>query len=296
MKFLLVFNPKAGAGRAARHLPAVQAALGNFAGVDVLQTGGAGDAVRMVAGADLSEYSGVIAAGGDGTLFEVLNGLYTQDQSQRVPLGLIPVGTGNAFARDLGLLPGEWEKAVGLIRAGGTRLVDVGRVETESERYFFLNIVGVGLPVDGMKTAEKLKFLGNSAYNLAAFWCAMKLKSYPLSIETDGKSISQESMFLEISNTRYTGTSFLIAPDAVLDDGLLDVTLLSRLSRRRLLRLFPTIYSGRHVRYEEINSCKAKEVRITAPAGLTLAPDGELKGCTPATVTCLPKNLRIFCS
>ena len=294
MRLLLVFNPHAGAGRAARLLPGVRSALEGFAALDVLKTGGAGDATRLVAAADLSSYDGLIATGGDGTLFEVLNGLYTHDKAQRIPLGLVPVGTGNAFARDLGLLPGDWEKAVGLIRAGRLRPVDVGRVKTPSETYYFLNIVGAGLPVDAMTLAAKLKFLGNSAYTLAALWRAIKLKSYPLTIEIEGNIIRQDSMFLEISNTRYTGTSFLMAPDAVLDDGLLDVTLLGKLSRLRLLRLFPTIYKGHHVRYEEIQTCRAQEIRITAPEGLVLAPDGELRGCTPATITCLLRDLQIF--
>jgi diacylglycerol kinase (ATP) len=294
MRLLLVFNPQAGAGRAARLLPGVRSKLEAFATVDVLQTGGAGDGTRLVAKADLSTYDGLIAAGGDGTLLEVLNGLYTHARAQRIPLGLVPVGTGNAFSRDLGLLPGDWEKAVDLIKAGCMRQVDVGRVETPNETWYFLNIVGVGLPVDAMNLAAKLKFLGNSAYSLAAFWRVIKLKSYPLSIEIDGKTINQDSMFLEISNTRYTGTSFLMAPDAVLDDGLLDVTLLGTLSRWRLLRLFPTIYKGHHVRYDEVQTCKARVIRITAPAGLVLAPDGELKGCTPATITCLERDLQIF--
>jgi len=294
MRLLLVFNPHAGAGRAARLLPGMRSVLENFAALDVLETGGAGDATRLVAKADLSTYDGLIAAGGDGTLFEVLNGLYTHDKAQRKPLGLIPVGTGNAFSRDLGLLPGDWKKAVGLIMLGRLRPVDVGRVQTPSETYYFLNIVGAGLPVDAMTLAAKLKFLGNSAYTLAALWRAIKLKSYPLTIEIDGKYIDQDSMFLEISNTRYTGTSFLMAPEAALDDGFLDVTLLGKLSRLRLLRLFPTIYKGHHVRYEEIQICKAQEIRITAPEGLVLAPDGELRGCTPATITCLPRDLQIF--
>ena len=150
MRLLLVFNPHAGAGRAARLLPGVRSALEGFAALDVLRTGGAGDATRLVAAADLSSYDGLIATGGDGTLFEVLNGLYTHDKAQRIPLGLVPVGTGNAFARDLGLLPGDWEKAVGLIRAAHLRQVDVGRVKTPAETYCVLNIVGAGRPCDAM--------------------------------------------------------------------------------------------------------------------------------------------------
>jgi diacylglycerol kinase (ATP) len=294
LKLMLVFNPAAAAGRAARLLPNVVSALRAFAEVELVETRGVGDAVQRVAGADLSGFDGLLAGGGDGTLFEVLNGLYLQDKANRVPLGVIPVGTGNAFARDLDLMPGDWEKAVELVRAGSSKAVDVGRVATASDTYYFLNIVGAGLPVDAMKTAGKLKLIGNTAYTLATLWHAMKLKSYPLHIEIDGNGLHQDSMFLEISNTRFTGTSFLIAPDAVFDDGWLDVVLLRRLSRRRILRLFPTIYSGRHVLYDEIRVSRAREIRILGPSNIALAPDGETRGHTPATVTCLHRDLQIF--
>jgi diacylglycerol kinase (ATP) len=296
LRLLLVFNPAAAAGRAARLLPGVVSALRVFAEVEVMETRGAGDAIQRVAGADLTAFDGLLAAGGDGTLFEVLNGLYRQDKANRIPLGVVPVGTGNAFARDLDLMPGDWKKAVGLAQAGRVREVDVGRVVTPSETFYFLNIVGAGLPVDAMKTAGKLKLIGNTTYTLATLWHAMKLTSYPLRIEIDGKAFSQDSMFLEVSNTRFTGTSFLIAPDAVFDDGWLDVILLERLSRFRLLRLFPTIYSGRHVQHDEIQVLRAWEIRILAPANIALAPDGETRGQTPATVSCLHRDLRIFSS
>lgn len=296
MKLLLVFNPHAAHRRAAQLLPAVRKAMARFAGVDVLQTRGPGDARSQVAQADLTEYDGLVAAGGDGTLFEVLNGLYAHPRDRRRPLGLLPVGTGNAFARDLGLLPGDWEKGVALIGRGRTRLMDVGRVDLDGREppYHFLNIVGAGLPADAMKSAERLKFLGSSAYSLAAFWRAMILKTYPLSFEIDGKTLKQDALFIEISNTRYTGTSFLMAPAAQADDGYLDVTVVRRLPRWRLLRLFPTIYRGRHVEYEEVFTCRAKSLRIAAPENLLLAPDGELRGHTPATITCLHRDLEIF--
>jgi diacylglycerol kinase (ATP) len=290
----MVFNPHAAVGRAARLLPALRAALQQFATLDVLETRGAGDAVERVARADLSGCDGLIAAGGDGTLFEVLNGLYAQPAGRRVPLGVVPVGTGNAFARDLGLLPGDWERGVGLIRAGRQRRVDVGRVTHAGGSYHFLNIVGAGLPVDAMRTAERLKFLGKSAYSIAALWRALRLQTYPLRLEIDGQAIEQEALFVEISNSRYTGTSFLMAPAAEFDDGLLDLTVLRRLSRRRLLRLFPTIYRGRHVRHAEVLTRRARCVRLLAPAGLQLAPDGEFCGTLPATVECLPGVLAIF--
>lgn len=296
MKLLLVFNPHAAAGRARRLLPQVSDRLSAFAKVELLETTGAGDATRRVQQADLSAFDAVVAAGGDGTLFEVLNGLYGHVSADRVPLGLVPVGTGNAFARELGLEPGDWEKGVGIIAAGRTRRVDVGRVEGPDGTYHFLNIVGAGLPVDAMQTAEKLKVFGRSAYSLATLWRALQLKSYPLRLSLDGEKVEMESMFVEISNTRYTGTSFLIAPDARLDDGLFDITLVRRLPRLRLLRLFPTIYSGRHVEYPEVITRRARMIRIEGPEGMILAPDGEFCGTSPATISCLPGDLEIFCA
>lgn len=299
MRLLLVFNPHAAFGRARRLLARVKRVLETFAQVDVLQTTGPGNAVRRVTEATLTNYDGLIAAGGDGTLFEVLNGLYRHDRKRRLPLGLIPVGTGNAFARDLGLLPGDWEKGVALIRAGHVRRVDVGRVDQDpgganSQPFYFLNIIGAGLPVDAMRLAEHIKFVGRSAYSLAAFWCAMKLKSYPLSIELDGELIEQDALFVEVSNTRYTGTHFLMAPGARLDDGLLDLTLVRRLPRGRLLRLFPSIYEGGHVAYEEVLTRQARTICINAPAGMVLAPDGEFYGQTPVRISCLQRDLDIF--
>ena len=293
MNLLLVFNPQAGGGRAERLVADVTAALQKFASVESHPTGAPGDATRDLATADLDGFDGVIAAGGDGTLFEVVNGLCMR-HGDVPPLGVLPIGTGNAFARDLGLRPGDWAGGVDLVRAGHTRLMDIGRVEDGQGHYHFINIVGAGLPVAAMLTAERLKTLGRSAYSVAALWQALRGRHERFELELDGDRIAFEGLFMEAANTRYTGTSFLIAPDARPDDGLLDVVMVRRLPRRRVLRLFPTIYSGRHVDYPEVEIRQASEVRIAAPGGLPLTPDGELRGVTPAVVRCLPRRLAVF--
>jgi len=295
LKLLLIFNPHAANGRAARLLPRIQACLEKFSEVVTLPTAYAGHARELVSGSDLETFDGLVAAGGDGTLFEVLNGLYQHEREKRVPLGLVPVGTGNAFARELGLLPGDWKKGIDIIAQGCTRPLDVGRVETNSEIFYFLNIIGLGFPVDAMTTAKKLKIFGKSAYTIAVIREIFRLKSYRLIIEINGKYVEEKNIFVEISNTRYTGTSFLIAPQARVDDGLLDVTLLRALPRMRLLRLFPTIYSGRHVDFAEVSTCTASTIKIISPENRLLAPDGEFYGETPVTVTCLRKDLEFFC-
>ena len=170
----------------------------------------------------------------------------------------------------------------------------VGQVESASGTFHFLNIVGAGLPVDVMRFTDRLKVLGRSAYTLGTLWKAMQMHCYPLRIELDGRPLERDCLFVEIANTRYTGTSFLIAPDAEPDDGLLDVILVSRLPRRRVLQLFPSIYEGRHVEYDEVESWQAHEVRIVADEPLGLAPDGEICGEMPVTIRCLHRDLEVF--
>ena len=294
MRLLLVFNPHAAAGRAAGLLGPLRRALRRFADVEIHVTNGPGEATDMVSGADLSRCDGVLAGGGDGTLFEVLNGLYAHAPSARPPLGVIPVGTGNAFARDLGLAPGDWEKGVELVEAGATRAFDVGEVEWPAGSYRFLNIVGAGLPVDVMHFTDRLKILGRSAYTFGTLLKAMQMRCYPLRLELDRRVVERDCLFVEIANTRYTGTSFLIAPGAEPDDGLLDVILVSRLARRRVLQLFPSVYEGRHVEYEEVETFRAREIRIASEKPIGLAPDGELRGETPVTIRCGHRELAVF--
>ena len=295
MKLLIIFNPMAGAGKAAKILPSLRNYLAEQSiDTEFMFTGKPGDATGLVANASMAQYDGVIAAGGDGSVFEVLNGLYRHPRAARVPLGVIPIGTGNAFSRDLGLKPGEWQNAVDLICRDNVQKIDVGHVRAADCEYHFLNIIGMGFAVDAGLTAKKMKFLGNVAYTLATLWNVVGLKSYHVRIEVDGMPIEQDNIFVEVSNTRYTGTTFLIAPGAKLDDGLLDVILLKKLGRLRLLKLFPTIYRGQHVDFEEVTTIQASHIRIESPPGMLLAPDGEFAGHTPVEIRCLSQDLEIF--
>jgi len=295
LKLLIVFNPNAAHGRSVRKLQAIRAKFDSLGiQADFKTTTHAGHGTEMVAITELSAYDGLVAAGGDGTLFEVLNGLYKQPKSARIPLGLLPIGTGNAFARDLQLKPSAWSEGIDLLHRGRTRQVDVGHVRSADGDYHFLNIVGMGFSVDAGRSAQKLKFLGNAAYTLATLWQVLKLRSYPLVAELDKRRISSNNVFITISNTRFTGTHFLIAPDACIDDGLLDVTILEKLPRLRLLKLFPTIYEGRHVAFKEVHSYQASRINIQSPVTMLLGPDGEFRGRSPAEITCLHKDLTIF--
>ncbi|MBT8069579.1 MAG: diacylglycerol kinase family lipid kinase [Gammaproteobacteria bacterium] len=296
MKLLIIFNPKAAYGRSVKKLEHIKS---RFAGLGIdakfLPTGHPGHGKELVAGMDLAAFDGLVAAGGDGTLFEVLNGLYSHPKADRIPVGLIPIGTGNAFARELDLEPDAWQEAVDLLHRGQTRLIDVVEVKAADLGFYYLNTLHMGFSVTAGLVAQKLKFFGRAAYTMATLWQVLNKRSYPLVMEIDGAVVRSDNVFVTISNSRYTGTHFLIAPGASIDDGLLDVTLLQDLSRRRLLRLFPTIYSGRHVGFEEVSVQQAKHIRILSPPGMLLGPDGEFAGKSPVDISCLQRDLAIFC-
>lgn len=152
----------------------------------------------------------------------------------------------------------------------------------------------MGLAVDAGLRAKKLKWLGNSAYTLGTLWQTLFLKTSRYKITLDGNTETVDAVLASVSNSRYTGTSFLIAPEAKLDDGLLDFLVLGNISKLRILRLFPTIYSGKHIHYPEITIRRVKKLKIETSQPLLLSPDGEFNGTTPVEVKCLQQDLEFL--
>jgi diacylglycerol kinase (ATP) len=294
MRVLLVFNSHAGHGQAGRLLPQIEGAFVD-SGIefDLHVTNYPGHGLEITRNADFAGFDGVVAAGGDGTLFEVINGYFLNSADVRIPLGILPVGTGNAFARDLELDKTNWKEAIKIIADRKTRKVDVGKYHSNGQDYYYLNILGLGFVADVIKIAMKLKILGNISYTLGVLYRTIFLSSDTLSIEIDGKHFEGKCTFVEISNTRYTA-NFLMAPEAVIDDGLLDVTIAKKLSRRRLLYCFPKIFTGEHVHLPEIETFQAKSIKIASSKPKALAPDGELIGITPVEIECLHQAVEVY--
>lgn len=294
MKVLLVYNPYAGHKRAKKILPQVEALFTEKKiDFDLRLTDYPKHAVEIVRQANFHQYDGVVASGGDGTLFEVVNGYFQNPSKKRIPLGILPTGTGNAFARDLNLDVSRWQDAVGVIRLAKPRKVDVGLFHTHGQDVYYLNILGLGFVADVTKTAHRLKIFGNISYTLGVFYQTILLNAHHLTIEIEGKVLERENIFVEVSNTRYTA-NFLMAPNAKIDDGLLDITLLGRLTRRRLLKCFPKIFTGEHIYLDEIETFQAKRLSVTTDIPKVLTPDGELLGITPVTIECLHQAIEVF--
>lgn len=293
-KVLLIFNPYAASKRASRLLKPILEEFKKYdIGVGLRITRFQKEAISIVLEEDLEGFDAIIAAGGDGTLFEVINGYFRRPDKPKIPIGVIPIGTGNAFARDIQLKYGEWRKSIELISYFNIAKIDVGCFITAGEKHYFLNILGIGFVADVTRIAYQLKWLGNIAYTLGVLWQLLFLKRYQLEISIDDAVYHVENTFVEISNTRYT-SNFLMAPNARIDDGLFDITLLNGISRSRLLKMFPKVFTGEHIYINEITTYKAKKIELKTPNPKILAPDGELLGITPIEVYCMPKALSII--
>jgi len=295
MKILVIYNPQAGGGRAATLLPEVKQYISDK-NIDAtfLTTEYSGHAVELAAEVDLHLYDALIASGGDGTLYEVLNGYYQNETTDKPPIGLIPNGTGNAFLRELNLQQSDWRQAIDIIAQNKTKPVDVGRYKSEDKVSYFINIVGMGFVADVAKASVPLKWMGNTSYTVATLFKLINLKSQKITIEYDGKTIERDGVFVEVANSTFTGTTFYIAPEAKIDDGLLDIILLKKISRIRLLKLFTSIYDGSHIHEPEIETIKAKKIKVTEEHPGPLIPDGEILGSTPVEFECLKHDIQFL--
>ena len=295
MKILLIYNPSAGANKAAKVISDV---LSYFKKKDIevelQKTKYKWHGIKLLKDADINSYDGVVASGGDGTLFEVVNGYFANSQKDKPQLGLIPNGTGNAFARELNLRSFEWQKAIDIIAKNKIRKIDAAKLSTENKVYYYLNMLGIGWPAEVGRTVEKLKFLGEVSYLLSVLFHIIFLKNVKVEFEIDGNKVIRETIFTEIGNTRYTGSAFIISPNAVIDDGYLDIIIVNKCSRLRILQLLPTIFNGKHINKKEVEVIRAKKVLLHTIPKKTLIPDGELFGTTPIKVECLPKQIPFF--
>ncbi|MFH1213939.1 MAG: diacylglycerol kinase family protein [Candidatus Neomarinimicrobiota bacterium] len=294
MKILLVYNPFAGHQRAQKILPEVESYFEQKnVEFDLKMTDYHEHGITLVKEADFEKYDAVVAAGGDGTLFEVVNGYFQNPSTHRIPIGVLPVGTGNAFARDLALESTQWKEAIDIICLNKPRKVDVGKFLTHGQTYYYLNILGLGFVSDVTATAHKIKAIGNFAYTVGVFHQTLFLRTFEARIEIDGQLIERDCIFIEISNTRYTA-NFLMAPAAEIDDGKLDVTILKGLSRIKLLKSFPKIFTGEHVNLDEVETYQARHIKIITDTPKILTPDGEVLGITPIEVECLYQQVEVL--
>jgi len=294
MKLYLILNPAAGKNKGSKALEKAVPLLERRGVQCEVQTSEfPGHATQLAQQFDPSKYDGIVAVGGDGTLFEVLNGLLKKHQTFDLPIGQIPVGTGNSFIKDLEIH--TIEDAVEKISGGRTRKIDVGFFRYPGGEHYFINLLGTGFVANVAHRAGKYKALGPLSYIIGVVEEVVQLKPVPLEMTIDGKVYQRDYIFTEICNSTKTGGNMIMAPDARIDDGLLDIILLNDISKFHLLKVFPRIFKGTHVLDSRMETFKGRNIKIVTATPQRLTPDGEVFGTTPIEVSILPNKITMVC-
>lgn len=286
----IIYNPTSGRELFKKHLPQVLQKLEN-AGYETSAhaTTGEGDAIRAAKIAVERRYDIVVAAGGDGTLNEVVNGL--AEQEYRPKLGVIPMGTTNDFARAL-QIPRDIEKAVDIIVKGDTLPVDIGRM---NDRYF-INIAGGGRLTElTYEVPSKLKtMMGQLAYYIKGIEMLPSIKATELTIEYDGKLFEGEAMLFLIALTNSVGGFEKLAPDASINDGLFTLLILKKTNLAEFLRIATLALRGEHLSDDHVIYTTANRVKVRSSEKVLINLDGELGGEAPAEFENLYRHLDVF--
>jgi diacylglycerol kinase (ATP) len=274
-RVFVIVNPTAGRGSAARVVDSLLEEL-DRSGAEgrVERTTHRGHATDLARKAAEDGWSAVVAAGGDGTVNEVVNGLMqAAGDGATVPLGIIPIGSGNDFAGLAGV-PRDPRQAIRRLLAAEPRSVDVGRV---GDRWF-TNGVGVGLDARVAIEAARIQRLrGMAIYVWALARILRRFRPAHMQVELDGEPVVDRPMTLvTIGNGGRHGGGFWICPDARIDDGLLDVCMCDALSRVGVLSFLPRVMYGGHVGASCITMRRVRHVRVTSEDPLPVHTDGEI--------------------
>jgi len=300
---LVIVNPQSRHGATGRQWRAIEDKLRDALGaVAVEHTAAARDAERIARAAVGAGVERIVVAGGDGTVSEVVTGVLGAGLGEYVELGLLPLGTGGDLARSLGV-PGSIDEAIEALTSRGTRRVDAGRVtfrgrdEKEASSYF-LNVASFGVSglVDELVTRVPQRFGGTVAFALASIRAIVQYRFGEVSIRIDGELVYEGPVAMAAAgNGRYFGGGMRVAPEAQLDDGLLDFVLVRAMSKPRLLWNFPTLYAGTHIEHAVASAYRGRRIEVEGvPGEIWLDIDGEPLGTLPAVIEVVPDALTLF--
>ena len=282
-KTLVILNPAARSDKASRLRERIAALSG---GASMRLTSEAGDAREIAAEAVREGFEVVIAAGGDGTLNEVVNGI----GGSSVRLGILPVGTMNVFATELGIPQGNLERAWSVIEQGKVVEVDLPKANDTH----FIQLAGVGLDAEVVRktTADSKRALGPLSYLLTLVQVAAHKPSRVM-LEAEGGRISEGSFAL-IGNGRLYGGPFPVFQRASLFDGLLDVLVFQNQSHWDVVRYFQAIAFGTHPQLPDVEYFQTSTLRVTSSGDVPVELDGEVAGMLPCLFSVNSQKLRVL--
>jgi YegS/Rv2252/BmrU family lipid kinase len=283
----VIVNPSAGGGRAGRALPALEQAL-RSAGFEyhVETTRSLEHAVELALQA-AADQEVAAACGGDGLVGAVAGALRHSDGV----LGILPGGRGNDLARVLGI-PSDPAAAVGVLESGHVRSLDLGEIHGRT----FVGIASCGFDSEANRIANQARIVrGNLVYAYGALRALAAWKPATFTVAPDGgEPRTIIGYTIAAANSKAYGGGMFLAPDASLDDGLLDVVMVEDVPKRRFLRQLPTVFKGEHVRQPTVHVQKAATVEIAADRSFTMYADGDPVAELPVTVRALPAAVRVI--
>lgn len=287
-KYIFIVNPVAGKGKGIKLISTIQESFTRENikySIEVTKYKGHGEILAKKAVEN--GYNHIVSVGGDGTIYEVLNGI----KGKKVILGILPSGTGNDFARSIGL-PKDIKKCIEVLKSANTERVDIGKVNNR----YFINIASVGIDAEITKETEKYKkyFKGTSAYILGVFKVLTKSTSKKVTLIIDGKKFIRDIELIAIGNGKYYGGGMKINPWAELGDGKLDICLVNKINRIKLATLFPTVFRGKHTKIKDVESFQGSNIKIISKNPILLNADGDIIGTTPAHISLEKKSIEII--
>ena len=294
MKFIIAVNPHSGKKKGPALLKQIKPIFDSVdAKLNIIETTFSGHAKELACQEKLDDYDGFLAIGGDGTLHEVINGMLNRKDHKKIPIGLIPGGSGNSYMHDLDLK--DPMQAARAIINNNKRLVDVAKVKINNETKYSMNMIGWGLVTDIGNKAEHYRWLGTSRYTILSILEVLKNKSRSATLIMDDQKIEADFTFIIACNSIHVGKGMKMAPKAKLDDGLIDLIVVqSDVTKTRLLTTLPKLFDGSHVNQPEVSYFQTSSFSLIPKKDEIINIDGEIMGSTPIKVKMIPRILEIF--
>jgi YegS/Rv2252/BmrU family lipid kinase len=294
--YLVIVNPAAGGGRCRKLLaPALQRLRAAGILLNVVETGGPGQATEIARDAYAHGHRRFLAVGGDGTSYEIVNGLFpAAEASERPMLGFLPLGTGNSFLRDFGHQ--DVEGATRALIAGRTQPADVIRLRHRQGILHYINLLCVGFAADvAVMRARRFHRYGQLGYLLAIFTCLARLnrRPFPLSIDGERRFDRRRCLFLSFNNSKFTGGTMMIAPQAEVNDGLIEYVRWGPIGRFGLIRNLHTLYDGTHVKHPLALRRPARQIEFQLDGPIDVMIDGEVLTLECERLDVLPSALTV---
>ncbi len=294
-RYFAIVNPAAGSGRCGKLAPAAIEKL-RAAGLDieVRKTRAPGEAVVLANGAYAEGYRNFIAVGGDGTGFEIVNGLFPAAALEgRAALGFLPLGTGNSFLRDFTERGADY--AIEAIRTRRRRPCDVIRLNHAGGTLFYINTLNIGFAADvATLTNRHLKRLGELGYLAGVLVSLARLRRRSFPLRADGERDDRRCLFLAFSNSKYTGGKMMIAPQASIGSGAIVYVHWGPIGRFGLVRNLATLFDGSHIRHPLASRRTATRIEFDIEAPVDVVVDGEVLTLEVKSLEVLPNALDVM--